>query len=51
MVTPEAPVNVVNTADAKMVTTARPPGIQPSTALAKRTKRSAVRAAAITYPA
>jgi hypothetical protein len=48
IVTPEAPVNVVYTEQARIVTMPRPPGTQPSAALANRTRRSAVFDAAIT---
>ncbi len=51
MVTPDAPVKVVNTAHAMMVQMPSPPGSQPSDACANRTVRSAVRDSAIRKPA
>src|SRR4051812_39757187 len=39
MVTPDPPVNVVNTAQTKMTMSANPAGNQPTSALNKRTKR------------
>jgi hypothetical protein len=51
MVTPDAPVKVVNTAHAMMVQMPSPPGSQPSAAWATRTVRSAVRDSAIMKPA
>jgi hypothetical protein len=47
IVTPEAPVNVVNIAQAKIVTMPRPPGTQPRNALETLTRRSAVLDAAM----
>ena len=47
MVTPEAPVKMVKKAQVHSVMSARPPGIQPSSASAMRTRRSAVLARAI----
>jgi hypothetical protein len=46
IVTPEAPVNTVNSEQVMIVTIASPPGIQPSIAFANRTRRSAVFASA-----
>ena len=46
MVTPEPPVSSVKTALATTATMARPPGSQPSTARAARTRRSGVLASA-----
>ena len=42
IVTPEPPVKSVNTALASTHTIARPPGIQPTHAVAARTRRSGV---------
>ncbi len=39
MVTPVAPVNAVNNAQASTATIARPPGSQPSKAFVTRTRR------------
>ena len=39
MVTPEAPVNAVNSALATSATIARPPGIHPNRAVVRRTSR------------
>ena len=39
MVTPLAPVKVVKSAQTNAATTARPPGIQPNTLCAARTRR------------
>ncbi len=50
IVTPDAPVNTVNSAHVQIVTIARPPGTQPSSAFANRTRRSAVFASARRYP-
>ena len=47
MVTPEAPVNVVKIAQAKIVTMPRPPGTAPRNALETLTRRSAVLDAAM----
>ena len=40
MVTPEPPVKVVKSAQTAITITARPPGIQPSSDLKKRSRRS-----------
>ena len=51
IVTPEPPVNVVNSAQTAATMTAMPPGIQPKMARKKRTSRSAAALSASTYPA
>ena len=51
MVTPDAPVNAVNRAQATNPTIARPAGIQPNMARVNAMRRSDVFASAIRYPA
>ncbi len=51
MVTPEAPVSGVNIASRSVVAMARPPGIQPTTAVKRRSKRRLAPPSDSTYPA
>ena len=50
MVTPDAPVNGVKKASTRVVTTARPPGIQPTSALKSRMRRWLAPPSARMYP-
>src|SRR5689334_9254408 len=51
MVTPDAPVKVVKTAQTNVAMIATPPGIQPNSPLYARTRRRAAPPSARTYPA
>ena len=51
MVTPLAPVNVVNSAQTNVAMTASPPGIHPKQPCAARTSRREAPPSASTYPA